>query len=286
MDIQYKPSKPKKEKPAKTSKAPKAQKAVKVNSSVHTVKPSKPSKQPKAPRLEKTKAITFGRPGKVQTDNPMKLEKTKKTGFLSKIDPKFIFGGALVVIVAVAVVVLTVVLPAIEERGMQIQSIEITRQPDKLTYLVGEEADYEGMRVMVTRNNGDTFVVGAADCEITGFKNDVAMESRIVTITYQGHSTFLSLKFIENEKPIPVLKSIRLDPMPKIEYEVGEWLNTDGSYIVREYVDGSTNKINLLNTDIYGWDKVNGPGTYELTVAYEENGVLCTTTYTITVTEE
>lgn len=284
MDIQYKPSKPKKEKPSKAPKAPKAEKAVKFNSSVQAVKTGKPAKAPKAPKPEKAKAVSFGKAAKVQTDKPIKVEKAQKPGILSKVDPKWILGGALVLIAAIAVIVLTVVLPAIEEQGMQIKSIEITRQPEKLVYLVGEEANYDGMRVTVTRNNGDTFVVRAGDCEITGFKNDYAVESCIVTVTYQGYSDILSLKIMENEKPKPVLESIRLEPDPKTTYKYGELLDVSGIYMVREYVDGSTVTVNLLSTDVYGWDKITGPGTYELTVRYGENGVLCTYTYTITVT--
>jgi len=288
MDIQYKPSKPKKEKPVKVPKAPKVEKAVNFHSTVQTVKTSKPTKPPKAPKTpkpEKAKAITFGKAAKIQTDKPMKVEKAKTSNFLSKVDPKWILGGALVLIAVIAVIVLTVVLPAIKEQGMQIKSIEITRQPDKLIYFVGEEADYDGMRVTVTRNNGETFVVRASDCEITGFVNDRAMEDCVISVEYQGHRDFMSFEIRANDVPKPRLKSIRLEPAPKDKYKFGERLDVSGVHIIREYVDGSTdNTRTLLNTDVYGWDKVKGPGTYTLTVAYEENGKLCTCDYTITVT--
>lgn len=284
MDIQYKPSKPKKEKPVKAPKAPKADKPVKMGTA-KKVKTSKPAKAPKQPKPEKAKAVTFGKPAKVQTDKPIKVEKAKKPGLFSKVDTKLILGGALVLIVAIAVIVLTVVLPAVEEQGMQIQTIEITRQPDKLVYLVGEEADYEGMRVTVTRNNGETFVVRASDCEITGFNSEYAVESCIVRVSYLGCTDFISLQIIENEKPAPVLESIYLEPEPKTTYKYGDPLDVSGIYVVRQYVDGSTVKVNLLSTDVYGWDKVTGPGTYDLTVRYGESGILCTYTYTITVTE-
>ena len=80
---------------------------------------------------------------------------------------------------------------------------------------------------------------------------------------------------------------IYLDPIPKTEYKLGEWLNTDGSYIAIMYTDGTTGKVNLLNTDVYGWDKVveAGVGTYTLTVKYKLNNINMQTTYRITVTE-
>ena len=84
-------------------------------------------------------------------------------------------------------------------------------------------------------------------------------------------------------KPKPMLESISLEPAPKTQYTYGEVLDVSGVYVVRKYVDGSTVKVNLLSTDVYGWNKVTGPGTYKLTVRYGENGVLATADFTITV---
>lgn len=281
MINQYKPSKPKKEKPAKAPKAPKAEKAVKFNSSVQAVKTSKPAKAPKTPKPEKAVAI---KPGKVEKMAKYKVSAKSGSGVMTKaVNPKIVL-AVIAALIVVAVVVVVVAVPAVNKHGQEIDHIEITREPDKLVYLVGEEADYDGLRVTVTRNNGETFVVRAADCEITGFSSDYAVESCIVTVSYQGFSDILSLKILENEKPKPVLESIRLEPDPKTTYKYGELLDVSGIYMVREYVDGSTVTVNLLSTDVYGWDKITGPGTYELTVRYGENGVLCTYTYTITVT--
>lgn len=276
MAIQYKPTKQKQEKPAKASKMPKAEKTMKFSPTAQKVKTSKPPKPEKikAPKPEKAKALSFGKAAKVSGS-----EKTRKA-----FNPK-VAVAIVAAVIAITAVVLAVAIPASQRRGMEIDYIQITQKPDKLVYLTGEEANYDGLRVTVFRKNGESFVVRASDCEITGFKSDSAMESRIITVSYQGHNTYLSLKFIENEKPKPILESIYLEPMPKTEYRVGEWLNTDGAYIIRVYADGTTSKVTLVNTDVYGWDKVDAPGTYELTVAYEENGVLCTYKYTITVTE-
>ena len=76
-----------------------------------------------------------------------------------------------------------------------------------------------------------------------------------------------------------------MDPEPRKNYTIGEPFDVSGIFLVRQYVDGSEVRVNLLATDVYGLDKITGPGEYELTVRYSEDGVLCTTTYTITVTE-
>ena len=216
----------------------------------------------------------------------MKVGKPSKlAGIFEKVDPKIILGGVIALVAVIAVIVLTVILPALEERGMQISEIKLARAPEKTVYLVGETADYNGLLLLVTQKNGETFYVAASDCEITGFSSENAIEKCVITVNYKGYKEFFTVTVNENEKPVPVLKSIRLEPMPKTQYKVGEWLNVDGAYVVREYVDGSVVKVNLLKTDVYGWEKVTGPGTYTLTVKYSEHGVMAKTTYTITVTK-
>lgn len=285
MDIQYKPTKEKKVKPAKAPKAPKAEKAVKFNSTVQTVKTSKPKKQKttKAPKVEKP--ISFGKAAKVQTDKPIKVEKAnKKPSIFSKINPMLLIGGAAVLIVAIAVVILTVVLPAVEEHGQQIDYIAISSVPDKTIYLVGEEANYDGLRVLVTCNNGETFTVRAVKCQISGFDSANA-GSQAITVSYEGFTASFFIKVEEPPKVLPVLTGIRMETLPKTQYKLGEWLDTNGGVIVREYADGSTANITLVNSYVSGFADIKTPGTYELTVKYKENGIVCKTTYTITVTE-
>ena len=286
MDIQYKPTKPKKEKSVKTPKTPKAEKAIKFNSTVQSVKTSKPAKEHKTAKTPKAeKAVSFGKASKVKTEKPLNVEHAgKKLGFLSKVDPKWILGGAVVLIAAIAVVVLTVVLPAIEENGQQIKSIMISSTPDKTIYLVGEEANYDGLRVFVTRNNGETFTVRAVKCQISGFDSAKA-GSQAITVSYEGFTASFFIKVEEPPKVVPVLTGIRLETLPKTQYKLGEWLDTNGGVIVREYADGSTANITLVNSYVSGFADIKTPGTFELTVKYKENVIVCKTTYTITVTE-
>ena len=285
MDIQYKPTKPKKEKPAKAPKAPKAEKAMKFKSTAQAVKSSKPAKAPKVPKPEKvSKAISFGKASKVQTDKPMKVEKAnKKPNFLSKLDPKVILGIVLGIVVVAAVIVLTVVLPAVEERGQQINSIVVSAMPEKTVYLIGEEVDYDGLRVRVTRNNGETFTVRASKCEITGFDSKEA-GYKTITVDYEGHSVTFSISVEEPPKPTPVLMRISLETLPKTEYKLGEWLDTTGGVLLCKYADGSELYLDLVNNYVFGFADIDKPGKYTLTVKYIENGIIAETTYDITVT--
>ena len=288
MDIQYKPSKPKKEKPVKAPKAPKTDKPMKMGAA-QAVKLDKPKKvkesKIKAPKPEKAKSISFGKSEKMQMDKPVKVEKVKKSGIFSKADPRLILGGAVILIVAIAVVVLTVVLPAVEKHGQQIKNIIVSSAPDKTVYLVGEEVDYDGLRVLVTRNNGETFTVRAGKCEITGFDSAKAVDLQTITVNYEGFTTSFAIRVEEPPKPTPVLKGISIETLPKVQYKLGDPLDTTGGVILREYVDGSTARVNLVNGNVSGYAAIKTPGTYELTVKYKENGITAHTTYTITVTE-
>lgn len=281
MDIQYKPTKQKKEKPPKAPKAPKAEKAMKFSPTVQSVKARKPKKEKtpkiKTPKPEKVKAMEFGKP--VKPEKAGKIAKERKS-----LNPKVAVAIVSAVIV-ISVAVLVFAIPASRENGTQIKSIKVTQLPEKTVYLQGETANYDGLRVTVTQKNGESFIVRAEQCKITGFDGNCPMDKQIVTVSYGGFMDTFTVKVLEHEKPAPVLKAIWLDPLPKTEYKVGEWLDTSGAVMVREYKNGDIVYVNLRNLDVYGWEKVNVPGKYILTVKYAENGVLCTFDYEITVTE-
>ena len=190
--------------------------------------------------------------------------------------------AALVIVLVVAVVFL---IPSAEDYGNQIQRITLAGTPDKTQFYTGERANYKGLTVLVTLKNGDSYTVDYNDCVITGFDSSAPAESQTITVSYEGFTATYNIVILENVKPSPVLDSIYLETLPKTEYKLGEWLSTDGGVIVRKYKDGSTARINLVNSYVYGFVDITEPGEYELSVKYVEDGVLAETTYTITVTE-
>lgn len=282
MAIQYKPTKQKKEKSAKAPKAPKEPKAIKIGSATQmkTAKPAKAPKAPKAPKPEKVKAFAPAfKGGKVE-----KVADLEKKSVLKKNVNPVVFISVAVVLVVAAVLVMTVALPAIEEKGLEIQEIMISSTPNKMIYFTGEQVDYEGLRVTVTRKNGESFVVDDGRCQISGF--DSTEEGyKTITVNYEGFTSTFSVKVETPPRPTPALRGITLGTLPKTEYKVGEWLDTTDGVILREYVDGSVLWLPLVNSYVFGFVDVKGPGEYELTVRYEENGITAETTYTITVTE-
>ena len=259
MAIQYKPTKQKKEKAAKALKEP---------------------KMPKMPKAVKPQGALV-----------LKSGKRNKSGLSVRADvlrkpTKILIPVVAVAVIAIAALIVIVVVSLMQSKGEEIDRIHISSTPNKTVYLVGEDVDYTGLRVAVTRKNGESFTVRADKCQMTGFDSSEA-GYKTITVSYEGFTSSFSVVVNDVPRPTPALVGISLETLPKTEYKVGEWLDTEGGMLVREYVDGSTARITLVNSYIFGWDEAwaNGLGEYELTVKYVENGVIATTTYMINVTE-
>ena len=196
-------------------------------------------------------------------------------------------GGVLTIILAIVIVITTIVVPTVNEYNDAINYVVISSTPNKTTYLIGEDANYEGLVVMVVKLNGERLFLDASDCEITGFDSSAAVEAQTISVKYNGFISQFNISVEEPPKPASVLTGIYLETLPKTEYAVGEWLDTTGGVIVREYMDGTTERIGLVNSYVYGWNAAyeKGAGTHTLTVKYKENGVIVSTTYQITITE-
>lgn len=83
---------------------------------------------------------------------------------------------------------------------------------------------------------------------------------------------------------LKLLCDIELETLPKTKYNLGDRLDPTGGLILLHYTDGSKDYLDLQNSHISGFSKVNGAGVYTLIVIYTENGITCRTSYDITVT--
>lgn len=166
----------------------------------------------------------------------------------------------------------------------QINRISVSSLPAKTEYFINEEFKTDGLIIEVTKNDGDFYLITGDKCDITGFDSSKPIENQVITVTYKKFKCTFMITIKELPQSVPVLVEIYLDELPKTEYKVGESLDTSGGIIVREYQDGSTRFLNLINYYVYGFtsEKV---GEYTLTVIYVENGIQVQTTYEIIVTE-
>lgn len=168
--------------------------------------------------------------------------------------------------------------------GNKISYINIASSPFKTTYYVNEPADYSGFQLNVVKKNGSFDIVDHTLCSFEGFDTSVAKEDLEIKVTYKTFTTTFTIDVFDTPVVEKVLSSIYLLTLPKTEYKVGEFLDTDGGVIVKVYNDNSTSKINLINSYVYGFDS-STIGTKTLEVVCVERGIVAKTTYDIIVSE-
>ena len=165
---------------------------------------------------------------------------------------------SIIIFIIIICITLSNVSKMIKE-GKEIKQIYIESFP-KLQYYVGEEADYSGLSLALVLKNGDIEYIQyneetKDEIIITGFDSKKATESKKITIQYEDVSSTYYISIKDVPKPDPVLINIKIDVMPKTEYKVGEWLNTEGGMLIKEYNDGSTSRTIIINQYISGWEE-------------------------------
>ena len=142
-----------------------------------------------------------------------------------------------------------------------IQRIEIERNPNKTTYVEGQNFDSTGMIVKAYYNNG-------SEKTITNYiienGNNLQFEQNSVTIVFEECSKNVAIEVIKK-----AITNITMKTLPKIEYEFGEELSLTGGYVTVNYNDDSSEDITLDNSQVivegYDSEKV---GNQTLTVKY------------------
>ncbi len=196
------------------------------------------------------------------------------------------------VLLAIIVLVVSIILIDNAVEGNKIDKIILSKAPDKTTYGLNQEPEYEGVWLQVVKKNGKFEVVDDISLmTFSGFDSSKENENLTITVEYEGFTTSFKVKIVDDApKPKPIISRIYLETLPsKLTYTVNDSLDVTGGVIVREYTDGSKVRVNLMVKDVTGFKtaKESGAGEYDLTVTYEdlETGIIKTTTYTITITE-
>jgi len=127
----------------------------------------------------------------------------------------------------------------------QLEKIEITREPNKTTYIQGQNFDSTGMQVTATYNSGKTAIINKYSIP-NGQNLTVGMTSVKIVYTENGVSK-------EVEQPITVtLKqpiNIRVKEDVKKVYIVGEKLDKTNMCVEIEYDDGSIEQVTNYEVD-------------------------------------
>ena len=158
-------------------------------------------------------------------------------------------------------------------------SIEVTTQPNKVSYVAGDRFDSTGMIVTASYGTGQAVL---ATAEISGYSvsPEVLTDGvTSVTITYSE-----SGETCTTTVPITVvhrLTAIAVTTNPtKTTYEYGDTLATAGMVITASYSDSKIAAISGYSCSPTTFSTV---GNQVVTVSYTENGVIQTATFNVTV---
>lgn len=175
-----------------------------------------------------------------------------------------------------------------EEQEANIVNIQITHLPKKTTYYCGESFDMSGLSVYYLMSDNSFLKLDLSACEITGFDSSVATDKQEITVSYKEFTDAFTVTIKEAPKPVTnAVVSVVLETLPKTQYKLNEWPETDGGVLLCTYADGTTKRVDLAAEHVYGFAYAmkRGVGEYVITVKYTENDVMVETTYKITIAE-
>jgi hypothetical protein len=168
----------------------------------------------------------------------------------------------------------------IATQAATLSSISITTMPSKLTYVVGETFSATGMVVTATYSNAASHTVSGS----TSSPNMGSIGSQSVTVTYSENGITRTASFnITLTEQVATLSSISiLSPPTKITYKVGDTFSTAGMVVNASYSDSSSHSVG-------GWTvsspNMGSSGVQGVTVTYFENGIIKTTSFSITIAQ-
>lgn len=87
--------------------------------------------------------------------------------------------------------------------GSSLESIEITKQPTKKTYKVGETLDISNMVVTGKYSDKTTKIEKISATNVTGFDSSLPVESQTITVTVGGKSATFTVAIKNNDQAAP-----------------------------------------------------------------------------------
>ena len=158
-----------------------------------------------------------------------------------------------------------------------LSNIEVKTNPNKTSYIIGEELNTTGLSLLLTYDNGRTEeITSGFTCTPTTLNTEGEQE---ITVVYGEKTT--TFKVIVN--PITLEEIEIILPPTKVEYIEGENFDKNGLSIIKVYNDKSEFEIN--NYTITNEDNLKA-GQKSVTISYTEEGVTKTTEQEITVEEK
>lgn len=158
----------------------------------------------------------------------------------------------------------------VEIIAKSLTEIKVTKQPDKLTYLEGDNFDPTGLEVTATYNNGTSEKI--SDYDISGYTSTPG--TKTITITYDGKTATFEVT-VESKS----LTEIKVTKKPyKLTYLVGDDFDPTGLEVTATYNNGMSEVVE--DYQFSGYDPT--LGTKTITITYGEE----TTTFEVTVNDK
>lgn len=163
--------------------------------------------------------------------------------------------------------------------GIVLMKIEVTTNPNKTSYLAGDNFNSAGMVVTASYGTRQTVL---ATAEVSGYSVSPSVltdGTTSVTITYsEGGETCTTIL------PVTVthrLSAITVTAKPnKLTYEYGDTLATAGMVVTASYSDSQTKTVTGYSCSPTIFSTI---GNQVVTISYTENGVTQTATFNVTV---
>lgn len=151
-----------------------------------------------------------------------------------------------------------------------IDSITVSKMPDKTTYYQKELFDKTGLEISGTTSTGET--VSVTDYELSGFDSS-STGTKTITVTASGKTTTFEITVSEAS-----ITAISVRTMPtKTNYHIGKEFDSTGIVVTATASDGNT--IDVTKDCTYSGFDSSSPKTNTITVTY---GIL-TTTFDVTI---
>ena len=169
--------------------------------------------------------------------------------------------------------------------AVTLTSIELVSAPTKLGYVVGDSLDTTGLSVKA--HFSDRSELDVTDDCICSPKVFEVSGSQNVTVSYTFNDITKTTSFAVavNPKPVDVtLEDIELTSAPiKLEYEVGNVLDTTGMVVTAYFSDESSSDV--TSSCSVSPTALNTKGIQKITVSYTFKKVTKTTEFNVTVKE-
>ncbi|MGI5895291.1 MAG: bacterial Ig-like domain-containing protein, partial [Candidatus Merdivicinus sp.] len=124
----------------------------------------------------------------------------------------------------------------------ELESITITKQPDKIVYYDGDKFDPTGMEIIAWYNDGLGVLVPLEECIFT--PDPLTEGTPEVTVSYEGKTAAVPVTV----RPPRTLTEIKITTPPaKTEYYVGESFDPTGMVVTAYYNDDSSETVDLAD---------------------------------------